>query len=146
VIDRSRFPAARNLANGAYILWQTGDAEPEIILIGTGSEVSVVLAAAETLAADGLSVRVVSMPSWELFERCPRAERDRILPPSRTVRLAVEAGCGQGWERYVGTSGRFIGMNRYGASAPAKVLAEKFGFTAAHVVEVARAMLSGTSH
>jgi len=140
VIDRSQYPAAANLARGAYVLTQTGDGTPDLILIASGSEVSLALDAAEQLKAEA-NVRVVSMPSWELFEAQDQAYRDDVLPPACTRRVAVEAGATMGWERYVGPQGVTIGLDRFGASAPYKVLAEKFGFTVEHVVEIARSLM-----
>jgi transketolase len=141
IIDRAKYGAAEGLARGAYVLAEVGDKSPELILIATGSEVILALEAYEKLAAEGIAVRVVSMPSWELFEKQPQAYKDAILPPAVTARLAVEAALPLGWERYVGPKGAMIGMTRYGASAPYQVLAEKFGFTAANVIERARALL-----
>lgn len=139
VIDRNELASAEGLHQGAYILWESGDT-PEIILMASGSEVSLVLEAGEKLAAEGSAVRVVSFPSWELFERQSKAYRDSVLPSSCTKRLAVEAGCSTGWERYTGTEGRTIYIDHFGASAPFKVLQEQFGFTVENVIRVARDM------
>jgi transketolase len=139
-LDRTRFAPAEGLHRGAYVL-RDSDGTPDIILIGTGSELHFALEAAETLAGEGVAVRVVSMPSWELFEEQPEEYRQSVFPPSVTRRVAVEAGITQGWERYVGLQGRIVGIDRFGASAPYEVLYEKFGFTAAHVLETARALL-----
>ena len=114
---------------------------PEIILMASGSEVSLALDAYEKLLAQGIAARVVSMPSWDLFEAQPSAYRDEVLPPAVTARLAIEAASPFGWERYVGSKGAVIGMTRYGASAPYKVLAEQFGFTPANVVKRAHELL-----
>lgn len=141
VVDRARHPAASNLEKGAYVLTQTGPGRPDLIIIASGSEVQLALDAAAALKGEAV-VRVVSMPSWELFERQPASYRNEVLPPECRVRLAVEAAVSFGWERYVGIDGRVIGLNRFGASAPFKVLAEKFGFTAANVTGVARAMIT----
>jgi transketolase len=141
VIDRAKYPAAANLEKGAYVLSQNRPGQPDIILIASGSEVELALKAADALAAQS-AVRVVSMPSWELFEAQPEAYRLQVLPPSVTARLAVEAGVAFGWERYVGSQGRTVTLNRFGASAPYKTLAEKFGFTVDSVVRVAREMLA----
>jgi len=140
VIDRSAFPPASNVANGAYTLWQSKPGAPELLLIASGSEVTVALAAARELAAE-VTVRVVSMPSWELFEEQTPAYREDVLPSACRARVAVEAGASMGWDRYVGATGRVVGLNRYGASAPYKTLAEQFGFTPAAVAAVARATL-----
>jgi transketolase len=141
IIDRAKYGSAEGLARGAYVLADAGDKSPELILIATGSEVALALEAGEKLTAEGIAVRVVSMPSWELFEEQPQAYKDEVLPPTVAARLAVEAAFPLGWERYVGPKGAMIGMTRYGASAPHKVLAEKFGFTSANVIQRARALL-----
>jgi transketolase len=140
VIDRNRYAPAKNLENGAYVLADT-ESTPDLILIGSGSEVHVCLEAAEKLAAEGISARVVNMASWELFDESPQSYRDEVLPPSVEPRIAVEAGLPMGWERYIGIDGRMIGMHRYGASAPGPVMFEKFGFTAQNIVDTAREML-----
>jgi transketolase len=114
---------------------------PQAILIGTGSELHLALAAAKTLAAEGIRVRVVSLPSWELFDRQPQAYRDRILPPGVRARVAVEAGIRLGWEHYVGLEGAVVGIDHFGASAPSQILYEKFGITAEAVAAVARRLL-----
>lgn len=141
VIDREKYASADGLARGAYILADCGKSAPEIILIASGSEVSVALEAYELLTKEGLAARMVSMPSWDLFEKQPQSYRDEVFPPSITARLAIEAAAPFGWERYVGLKGAVIGMTRFGASAPYKVLAEKFGFTAANVVKRAHELL-----
>jgi transketolase len=115
---------------------------PDVILIATGSEVSVALAAHEQLARDGVRSRVVSMPSWELFEAQPQAYRDAILPPSVRARVSVEAASPLGWERYAGPEGAIIGVRRFGASAPGPVVMREFGFTAEHVANAAKAVLA----
>jgi transketolase len=143
-IDRSKYAAASGLARGAYVLADSRPgAEPELILIGTGSELSLCVAAYEKLAAQGKLVRLVSMPSWELFEDQDESYRQSVLPPSVTARLAVEAAVEHGWERYLGPRGRFIGMEHYGASAPAGELMKQFGFTVEHVLSVANELLGG---
>jgi len=141
VLDRAQFPPAELLRMGAYVLSDPDAGPPRLILIGTGSEVHVALEAARRLAARGIGARVVSMPSWELFERQPPAYRLEVLPPSVTARVAVEAGSPHGWERYVGPDGAVIGMTRFGASAPYQVLMEQFGFTAENVAAQAVALL-----
>ena len=140
-IDRSRYAPADGLRKGAYILADAPDGRPDIILIGTGSEVSLVLAAREKLAALHIQARVVSMPSWELFDQQPGSYRESVLPKDVRARLAVEAALPLGWHRYVGDVGGVIAVERFGASAPGNVVMEKFGFTAAHVVERAAALL-----
>jgi len=141
VIDRSKYASAEGLTRGAYVLADATDKTPDVILIATGSEVAVALDAYEKLAAEGIAVRVVSMPSWDLFEKQPQAYRDEVLPPAVTARLTIEAAVPLGWERYVGSHGVVIGLTRFGASAPYKVLAEKFGFTSAHVIRRAKELL-----
>ncbi len=141
VIDRRKYASAEGLSKGAYILADSKNERPEIILIASGSEVSVALDAYEKLIAEGLAARVVSMPSWDLFEKQAQAYRDEVLPPATTARLAIEAASPFGWERYVGPKGAVIGMTRFGASAPYKVLAEKFGFTADNIVRRAHELL-----
>ncbi len=140
VLDRTAVAAASGVLRGGYTLWESAPA-PEIILIATGSEVAITLQAGQRLAKEnGKRVRVVSLPSWELFEKQSADYRESVLPRTCGRRLAVEAGVSFGWERYVGSEGRTITINRFGASAPDKVLAEKFGFTANHVWETACAM------
>jgi transketolase len=140
VIDRSKYPAASNLERGAYTLWQSGTGTPDLIIMASGSEVELVLKAAKDLAAQK-NVRVVSMPSWELFDRQPEAYRQEVLPAACRRRLAVEANSTFGWQKYLGEQGRAIGLDHFGASGPYKVLAEKFGFTAENVLKVAREMM-----
>ena len=149
IIDQSKYASAEGVARGAYVLadssgqankpadraaGQAPGQAPEVILIASGSEVALALESYDQLRQEGIAARVVSMPSWDLFEKQPQSYRDEVLPPGVTARLAIEAAAPFGWERYVGTKGAVIGMNRFGASAPYKVLAEKFGFTPANVV------------
>jgi transketolase len=141
IIDRSKYGAAEGLARGAYVLADAQGKTPEIILIASGSEVAPAFDAHEKLTGEGVAARLVSMPSWDLFEMQPQSYRDEVLPPDVTARLAIEAASPLGWERYVGTKGDVIGMKRFGASAPAKVLAEKFGFTTANIVRRAHELL-----
>jgi transketolase len=140
VLDRHALAPARELAQGAYILSDTPQ-RPDLILIGTGSEVHLALAAQKELTQQGVAVRVVSMPSWELFESMPADYREHVLPATVTARLAIEAGIAMGWERYVLAPGRVVGMTTFGASAPGPVLYEKFGFTVANVVAHALAVV-----
>ncbi len=140
-LDRQRYASAEGLRQGAYILSDAQPGPPQLILIASGSEVSLMLAAAQRLQAQGIAVRCVSMPSWELFEATPQAERDRVLPPAVTARLAIELGVAQGWERYVGANGDMLGVERFGASAPASVLLREYGFTVEHVCTRALALL-----
>lgn len=141
VLDRNTFAPATNLSKGGYTLMDAQDGRADVILIGTGSEVHLAIDAAKQLEEKGLGVRVVSMPSWELFEKQPEAYRLEVLPPEIKARVAVEAGVPQGWHRYVGTEGEVVGLNHFGASAPAKILYEKFGITADRVVERALTLI-----
>lgn len=140
-IDRSRYASAQNLEKGAYILADAEGGDPEIILIATGSEVSLVVAAHEKLTAEGVRSRVVSMPSWYLFEKQDAAYRDQVFPPAVKARLAVEQAGSLGWDRYVGHDGATITMSTFGASAPLAKLQEKFGFTVDNVLKVARGLI-----
>ncbi len=142
IIDRSAFPSADLLRRGAYILVDPRGSRPQLILIATGSEVHVALAASKQLAARGVTARVVSMPSWELFEQQPQRYRDEVLPPPVTARVAIEAASPHGWERYIGPRGIMIGMTRFGASAPYQIVMEKFGFTADNVASRAMELLA----
>ncbi len=141
ILDRSGMAGAENLARGAYILQDAPEGSPDLVLIATGSEVHLALAAQEELRARGVRARVVSMPSWELFEEQSSEYRAAVLPPD-VPRMAVEAASPMGWERYVGPNGAVIGIHRFGASAPYKVLMEKFGFTPSVVVERAWKLLA----
>jgi transketolase len=141
VFDRSRYASAEGLTRGAYVLSESPTGRIDAIIIATGSEVSVAVEAQDKLAAQDIGARVVSMPSWELFDKQPQAYRDDILPPTIHARLAIEAGVTLGWERYVGDKGDVIGIDRYGASAPVQVVMEKLGFTAANAVERVKKML-----
>jgi transketolase len=141
-LDRERYAPAEGLERGAYVLAGADDAEPDLILIGTGSEVQLCVAAYEQLTAEGERVRVVSMPSWELFDKQPREYRDQVLPPSVTARVAVEQASTLGWERFVGPTGATIGMHTFGASAPLKDLQRKFGFTPEAIVATCREQLA----
>lgn len=140
-LDRTKYASAAGVAQGAYILADTGGGLPQIILIATGSEVSLCIAAYEQLAAAGIRARVVSMPSWELFEQQDRAYRDSVLPAAVGARISVEMAATLGWAKYVGLQGISIGMETFGASAPFRDLRKKFGFTVAHIVESAKALL-----
>jgi transketolase len=141
MLDRPRCASAIGLHRGAYTLWQSGDGLPEILLIGTGSEVQIALAAGEQLAHEGVRVRVVSMPSWDIFDRQPPDYRQSVLPSQVAARVAVEAGISLGWEHYTGLNGRVVAMEGYGASAPAGVLYQKFGITVERVLAEARSLL-----
>lgn len=138
--DRSKYAPASGTAKGAYVLADC-EGTPEVILIGTGSEVQLCVGAYETLTGEGVKARVVSMPSWELFERQDESYRNSVLPPEVLARVAVEQGSVIGWDRYAGSSGSIVGMHTFGASAPIKDLLGKFGFTAEKVIEAARAQV-----
>jgi len=140
-LDRNKYAPASGLARGAYILGDAPTGKPEVILIASGSEVSLAVEAHEQLLADGIRSRVVSLPSWDIFEHQTQEYRDSVLPPSVTARVAVEQASTLGWERYVGTSGRVIGMQTFGASAPLKELQKKFGFQPDRVAAAAREQL-----
>lgn len=142
VLDRQELAPANSLHCGGYILWDSSTVKPEVILIATGSEVPMALAAARILAAEAIRVRVVSMPSWELFDAQDREYRERVLPPTIKARLAVEAGVSLGWEHYVGIEGAIVGLDRFGASAPYAVLCDHFGFTAERIAQVAKGLIS----
>jgi transketolase len=142
VIDRQKYAPASRLAHGAYVLSDGGNSHPDVILIATGSEVSIALEAHRQLAAEGIRSWVVSMPCWELFEHQPRAYRDAVLPPYVRARVSIEAASPFGWERYVGDRGAIIGINRFGASAPGNTVMREFGFTAEHIVRQAKVVIS----
>jgi transketolase len=151
-LDRTKFAPASGLTRGGYVLaecrspsrptWCRDGGTPDVILLATGSEVHLALAAREELQADGISTRVVSMPCWELFDRQSQQYRDEVLPPSVTARVAVEQASTLGWDRYVGVDGAVVGMHTFGASAPLKQLLVKFGFTPDRVAQVARGRLA----
>ena len=141
-LDRTQIASESGLSMGAYILCDLGKGAPEILLMASGSEVSLILSAAEKLAELGYNVRVVSFPSWELFEATDAAYKESVLPSKIKPRVAVEMGIRQGWDRYIGADGEMVGMHGYGASAPIKVLLEKFGFTVENVVSTALKLLS----
>ncbi len=145
-IDREQFSEAEGLLQGAYVLADMGNEDPELILMASGSEVELIIKAAGNLAAEGVNVRVVSFPSWELFQRQDKEYRDSILPPSVRARFAVEAGSPFGWERWTGDHGRVIGINHYGASAPGERVMHEYGFTVAHVIDEALDLLRDKSH
>jgi len=140
-LDREKYASAAGVAKGAYILADAPDGNPDVILIATGSELSLVVSAHETLTAQGIKSRVVSMPSWDVFELQPAEYRETVFPPSVTARLAVEQASTLGWHRYVGEKGRIIGMHTFGASAPLAELQRAYGFEPDKVVQVAKEML-----
>jgi transketolase len=146
VLDRTTVAPSAGLARGAYVLFEAGPgSQLDLIFIATGSEVSLALVAQELLAAEGVRSRVVSMPSWELFDEQPEEYRDSVLPHSVHVRISIEAGSPLGWERYVGPAGAIIGVTSFGSSAPGPVVMAHYGFTVEHVAEVARAVLARNS-
>jgi transketolase len=141
-LDRSKYRSADGVARGGYVLADAPDGKPELILIGSGSELSLCVGAYEKLTAEGVRVRVVSMPSTDIFDMQEEAYRTSVLPPEVSARVSVEAGAVFGWEKYVGVAGAAIGMSRFGGSAPAKDLMKKFGFTVEYLIEVANQVLS----
>jgi transketolase len=149
LIDRTRFAKAEGTRRGGYVLAEAGDVpsseskvqSPQLILIATGSEVSLALEAREKLESEGITTRVVSMPCTELFEEQTQAYRDEVLPPAVTARLAIEAGVRQGWDRYVGPQGDVICLDRFGASAPGDVAMRELGFNVENVLQHARALI-----
>ncbi len=141
-LDRTKYGAASGVARGAYILADAPQGKPDVILMASGSEVSLCVEAHQRLASEGVAARVVSMPSWELFEAQDTAYRDTVLPPQATARVAVEAAARLGWDRYLGATGKFIGMTTFGASAPLGAVMKNFGFTVDNVVAAAKAALS----
>lgn len=141
-VDRTVYGSAEGVARGAYVLADAFD--PQVLLLGTGSEVGLCVAAYEQLKTEGIAARVVSMPSWELFEQQSQDYRDEVLPPHITARISVEQAATIGWAQYVGLHGERIGMETFGASAPLKALQEKFGFTVDHVVETARQLIQAS--
>ncbi len=141
IFDRSRYASAEGLRRGGYVLADPADGDPEVIVIATGSEVALAVAAHEKLIADGVRSRVVSLPCWELFDRQDDAYRDSVLPPSVTARVSVEEASTLGWDRWVGPAGAVIGMHTFGSSAPLKDVQTKFGFTPERVVETVKEVL-----
>jgi transketolase len=145
ILDRTRYASADGLERGAYVLADADDGKPDVLLLATGSEVSLCLEAYEQLTAERIKARVVSMPSWELFERYCREHpdyREQVLPDAVTARVSVEQGTTLGWARYVGRHGHSIGMETFGASAPLKELQKKFGFVPGNIMEAARAQIA----
>jgi transketolase len=142
-LDRNRYASAAGVARGAYVLADAPHGGPQVILIASGSEVSLAVDAHEQLVASAIGSRVVSMPSWDIFEQQDEAYRDSVLPPEVNARVAIEQASKFGWERYVGREGAVIGMETFGASAPLKALQQEFGFTVANVVATAKAQLKG---
>jgi transketolase len=139
VLDQSKYASATNLTKGAYAVKPANN--PDLLFLSSGSEVHVALAAAETLEFEGLKTQVVSMPSWELFEKQPREYKDSVIPPTCKARIGIEAAVGLGWEKYIGDNGAFIGMDTFGVSAPYKEAFEHFGITPENVVKTAKKLL-----
>jgi transketolase len=145
ILDRTRYAPAEGLQRGAYVLADADDGTPDVLLLATGSEVALCIEAYERLKAEGIRARVVSMPSWELFEQYCREHpdyREQVLPDAVTARVSVEQGAILGWARYVGRHGHSIGMETFGASAPLKELQKKFGFVPENVIDAARAQIA----
>ena len=140
-MDQKKFASASNLAKGAYSLIEVEN--PDLLLLATGSEVGPAIEAHGLLAANGIKAQVVSMPSWELFEGQSKQYRDSVLPASVRARVGIEAGVRQGWDKWLGDKGVFIGMLSFGASAPGKICFEKFGITAEAIAEAAKRVLKG---
>jgi transketolase len=141
VLDQTKYPSAANVAKGAYVLVAAD--KPDVLLLASGSEVSIALGAADGLAKEGTKAQVVSMPSWELFERQDQAYKDSVIPPSVKARVGIEAGVELGWHKYIGDKGIFIGVTRFGVSAPYKVCLEKYGITVENVIKAARKVVKG---
>jgi transketolase len=140
-LDRSRYAPASGVEKGAYVLADAEEGEPDVLLLGTGSEVHLCVDAYEQLKSEGIKARVVSMPSWELFAQQSQEYRDSVIPPDVTARVSVEQASTLGWRKYVGLDGRTIGMRTFGSSAPLKDLQEKFGFTHQAVAREAKELL-----
>jgi transketolase len=145
VLDRSRYASAAGLRQGGYVLADAEGGDPELILIATGSDVALAVEAYEELSAEGVRARVVSLPSFELFDRQPEEYREGVLPSAVTARVSIEEASTLGWDRYVGPAGETIGMHTFGSSAPLKDVLTKFGFTPERVVETAREVLARQS-
>lgn len=139
--DRNKYASAAGVARGAYVMADSPGGSPQILLIASGSEVALIVGAQQELASEGIRSRIVSMPSWEIFEKQPKSYRDGVLPPEITARVAVEQGSALGWDRYVGSTGRVVGMSTFGASAPLKELQGRFGFEPERVAAVAKEAL-----
>jgi transketolase len=141
-LDRTKYAPATGLARGGYVLADAVGGKPDVLLIGTGSEVQLCVEAYEKLTAEGVKARVISLPSWELFESQPRGYRDSVIPPAVKARVTVEMGGVLGWERYAGLTGTMIGMRSFGASAPLKDLLKEFGFTSEAVYQAAKSQMT----
>jgi transketolase len=141
IFDRAKFAGAEGLLKGGYVLSKEQGAEPDIILMASGSEVQLIMAAQEKLATEGINARVVSMPCWEFFKEQSQEYRDEVLPPTVKARLAVEAGVPLGWHQWVGDGGEIVGINKFGASAPAGENFKQYGFTVENVVQRAKKLI-----
>jgi transketolase len=141
VIDRTRFSPAEGLKHGAYVLADSPSGRPEVLILASGSEIQPALAAYQKLTEERISARLVSMPSWELFENQPEEYKNRVIPRESLIRVSMEAGVTQGWHKHIGSGGEAVGIDHFGASAPAKVLLEKFGFTPENIVRRAKDLL-----
>ena len=144
ILDRTQYRSASGVAQGAYVLADADDGKPEVLLLASGSEVALCVQAYEQLKIEGIKARVVSMPSWELFEKQSHDYRDSVIPPNVTARVSVEQATTFGWSKYVGSTGSSIGMETFGASAPIKDLIKHFGFTVENVVAVTKQQLEIT--
>jgi transketolase len=142
--DRTRYGSASGVARGAYVMADAVDGKPDVLLLSTGSEVALCIAAYEQLKAEGIKARVVSMPSWKLFERQSKEYRESVIPPGVVARVAVEEASTLGWAQYVGLDGAIIGMHTFGASAPLQAVQRYFKFTPEHVVAAAKEQLART--
>jgi transketolase len=141
-LDRTKYAPASGVSRGAYVLADAPDHRPAVVLLATGSEVSLCITAHEQLKSEGIKARVISMPSWELFESQSQEYRDQILPPATAARVAVEEASTFGWERYTGIDGTTLGLHTFGLSAPLKVVAQHFGFEPAHIVAAAKEQIA----
>jgi transketolase len=139
ILDQAKYASAQNVSRGAYVL--IGADRPQVLLLATGSEVSLALTAHVQLASEGITSRVISMPSWELFEMQSKEYKESVLPSGLKARVAIEAGVKLGWERYIGDRGEFVGMSSFGASAPADVAFKNFGITVENVIAAARKVI-----
>ncbi|HMN14552.1 MAG TPA: transketolase C-terminal domain-containing protein, partial [Bellilinea sp.] len=143
ILDREKYTSADGLARGAYVLADLGKQKPQIALIASGSEVDLIVKAGEELAEQGVSARLISMPSWDLFEKQSDKYKKSVLPESMKMRIAIEAGSTLGWDRYIGDKGIALGIDHFGASAPGNIVLGKFGITVDNVVDAAKKMLGG---
>ncbi|MFZ1546577.1 MAG: transketolase C-terminal domain-containing protein [Candidatus Nitrotoga sp.] len=141
-LDRTKYASASGVSHGAYVLAEASDHKPDMLLLATCSEVSLCVTAYEQLKSEGIKARVISMPSWELFENQSREYRDSVLPPAITARVAVEEASTFGWKRFTGFDGTILGLRTFGLSAPTKIVEQHFGFESAHIVAAARTQIT----